>query len=410
MKKRPQTITAKASAPFVSEKEPTATILNYFDSSTTGSANPPHNETASDQHLSVQSGKQQSSAKGTRIRRLPVTKTKKPIQEPPIVLSPETAMKNVHEQDLMFGTSSQLEQDESSTFMRDLRCAIKESEAGEVEKRATPPKGNTSFASSTSSSSMNIRLHATSRDLWSVAARDIKGSLLCAEVINLTESPLSRPCSTETAKIPVPDDLTSDQPAADSSSEWRSIVTPAYIDSGKPPGTKLQVPTEEPSIPKSVAEATLKERPRSRSPIKQKRSRKGSKASNSKLVPLEKPNYKGYTTNDLKLEVKSNGFKPIRRREEMIALLDRCWESRNRAVLQSLPPNIKLSTAPVENPTVIVEGLEDDSSKSKKCLPTKGVKSVRKAARAATEVVDMMAPTPPTRTKKRSRVVSLVAP
>ncbi|KAL9033708.1 MAG: hypothetical protein Q9214_007384, partial [Letrouitia sp. 1 TL-2023] len=364
MKKKPQTITAKASAPFMSEKEPTATILNYLDSSTAGSANSLQSETASDHHLSVQSDKQQLSAKEAKTRRVPVAKTKNSIQEPPMVLPPETAMKTAHEQDLMFGTSSQLERDESPTFTRDLQCAIKESEAAEAEKRATPTRGNISFASSTSSSSINIRLHATSRDLWSVAARDIKGSLLCAEVINLTESPLSRPCSIKTTETPVPGDPTSDQSTADGSSEWRSIGTPVHINSSMPPGTKLQVLTEEPSIPKSVAEASLKERPRSRSPVKQKRARKGSKALNPKSLPLEKPNYKGFTTNDLKIEVKSNGFKPIRRREEMIALLERCWESRNRAALQSLPPNIKLSTAPVENPTAAAESPEDDPSKS----------------------------------------------
>ncbi|KAL9608509.1 MAG: hypothetical protein Q9167_006660 [Letrouitia subvulpina] len=409
MKKKPQTITAKASAPFISEKEPTTTIQKYFGSSTTGSADSLRNEKPSNQHLSVQSDKQQLPTKKVKSRSSPILKMKKSIQEAPVVLSPKAAMKTAHEQDVIFGTSSQLERDESPAFTRELQCAIKESEAVEAEKCATPNRGNTSFASSISSNSINIRLHAASRDLWSVAARDIEGSLLRAEVVNLTESPLPRSRSAKTNKTPVPDKPTSNQPAANSTSEWQSIDTPVHIGSSKPPKTQLQVLTEESSIPKSVAEASLKERPRSRSPVKQKRPRKGSKASTCKPVSLEMPKYKGYTTNDLKIEVKSNGFKPIRRREEMIALLERCWESRNRAALQSLPPNVKLSMAPVEKLTAAAEGPEDDPSESK-YFPIKGVKAARKTARAAMEDVDMTAPTPPTRKKKESEVALSAAP
>jgi hypothetical protein len=47
----------------------------------------------------------------------------------PILLSPESALKKVKDQDVLFGTSSQLVGDESPTFLRDLQQAMKVSEA-----------------------------------------------------------------------------------------------------------------------------------------------------------------------------------------------------------------------------------------------------------------------------------------
>ena len=55
----------------------------------------------------------------------------------------------------------------------------------------------------------------------------------------------------------------------------------------------------------------------------------------------EMPNYQGFPTVDLCKEIASFGFKAIKKRSEMIALLERCWESQARIALQTLECNVK---------------------------------------------------------------------
>lgn len=60
---------------------------------------------------------------------------------------------------------------------------------------------------------------------------------------------------------------------------------------------------------------------------------------------LAKPNFEGYPTAQLAKELASYGFKPIKNRKRMIALIEKCWEGKQRVALKTLESNTHLSTA-----------------------------------------------------------------
>ncbi|KAF1990351.1 hypothetical protein K402DRAFT_389975 [Aulographum hederae CBS 113979] len=85
------------------------------------------------------------------------------------LLSPETAALRIQNQDLLFGTSSQLAREDSPTFLRDLQQAMRDSEAASDNIASETPSGHMQSSFS--------RLKS-SKTLWSAAARDEKDSLL----------------------------------------------------------------------------------------------------------------------------------------------------------------------------------------------------------------------------------------
>lgn len=158
----------------------------------------------------------------------------------------------------------------------------------------------------------------------------------------------------------------------------KNVPEPALVDNSGtailPLASKEATVDAEQNIPRSLAEASLRERPKCRSPAKKakapkdpkepqqaKRSRKrkepkeseerqqneasgSTKKREEKEQPCAKerpegmPNYRGFPTADLNKLVSSYGFKAIKRRDDQIKLLEQCWESKNRTVLQSLEP------------------------------------------------------------------------
>lgn len=252
---------------------------------------------------------------------------------------------------------------------------------------------NAASAMSGSSTGTGISLHIASRNLWSVAARDTQGSLLDAEVVNLLDegeapAPLVKDIDQPELRIPVeeirnPATITH-KPELESfislpdedklqEQDHRSIVDPSLC---------LQ-----PSIPKSVAEAALRQRPGSRSPVK-----KTSKSKTKKGDQTQKPEYQGFTISKLAKEIASYGFKPIKNREQMITLLERCWEGKARMALQSLPPNANV-------PSLGPLGSNEISAKAPSPPKKKGKPAVIEAA--PTHTNEGEAPPPKTRGRPR---------
>lgn len=303
------------------------------------------------------------------------SKVKKKIKQPVIILSPESTMKKLYEQDLLFGTSSQLVREESPTHIRDIQQAIKESEI-----RAESPyvsfhnESQTSLQSDVSKVS-SLKFATATRNLWSAAARDDAGSLLNVDVVDLVDTPqpsrslpleVGKPKDTEAADAPV------ESPNANVDGDWHSVD-----DKAKDVWSEAENP-----ILRSVAEAALRERPRSRSPTKKQGRRKDTKAFTTEISFPDMPHYSGFTDADLKKEVVAFGFKPMRRREEMIPLLQRCWESKNRTALQSLPPNLPRTLAPAKD---LRKEVSAPSSLTKLSTPKKKKGRQAKKQSAATE-------------------------
>jgi hypothetical protein len=86
---------------------------------------------------------------------------------------------------------------------------------------------------------------------------------------------------------------------------------------------------------------------------------------------IQKPNFEGYLTTQLASELASYGFKPVNSRDQMIALLERCWEGKNRVALQSLGTNANLSTSGSTVSTTVTEAECSPQKRSTKASPTK---------------------------------------
>ena len=189
-KKKPQTITEKATAPFVECEMPSERSLRqYFEeraSIQTKANTSPRRETPASSNKRVQAKKKAVNNKAS---------------QPPVLHSPETAMQKAKDQDFLFGTSSQLARDESPTFSRDLQQAMKESEIVEQQQSESSKDMDDFLDISTTIKRAPRSLALTpSKNLWSAAARDFDVALLDAEVLDLTKTPVPAKLATRAPK------------------------------------------------------------------------------------------------------------------------------------------------------------------------------------------------------------------
>lgn len=317
--KKLQTVTAKATAPFMSiESLETPSLLQYFEPTVAEPEGLTNGQTSSIGAPATTMGKPLAK-RATKVK-LTTAKAKKAI-----LLSPESAMKTAKNQELIFGTSSQLVRGESPSFLKDTQQAMKESESNEGDWEPSQP--------SAKFKPYNTLAFTESRNLWSEASRDFGGSLLDAEVVDLSETP--KPLKTLTER---PQPAAPPKPVEPQSKQGEGERLGAELTSNTPKldiestsALQQQLQQLEQTMPRSVAEAALKKRPKSRSPVK--------KFVASRLAPDQMPNYKGFTDVQLSKAVSAYGFKTVKKREGMIVLLQQCWESKVAMALQELPTN-----------------------------------------------------------------------
>ena len=358
-KKKPQTVTEKATAPFAPAKSMDApSLLQYFGASTTAEPVIPA-KGASDIPEKSMTVRRKSPVKKSAASKPTKTKTKRSVQKQPILLSPESAMKTARNQELIFGTCSQLVREESPTIIRDLQQAMKESELTVEQKQSRAKDYEFLDLPSGRSRSSNVHAIMASRSLWSAASRNIDGSLVEVETVNLVDTPKPLCLVAKFAAVtnysgaPEPQLRSNDNIEQSHESQGVSIVPKLSLGTSH----KIQQQSREPEsvIPRSVAEAALRDRPKSKSPVK--------KASAAKGAINQMPVYEGSTDVQLKKEVSSYGFKPIKKREAMIKLLEQCWHSKMSIALQEVPANVSLPQ-PVKE--TITADVSEQSSPSKK--------------------------------------------
>ncbi|KAJ0420017.1 hypothetical protein BJY00DRAFT_146940 [Aspergillus carlsbadensis] len=213
-----------------------------------------------------------------------------------IVLSPETALKTLEGQDLVFGTCSQLEREDSPILLQETKIALEESEkdASASSLHQTQDKVLAQFTSAP-------YLTKPSRNLWAVAARDSEGLLRDVEVIELLDTP-------QAAKtIILPDDGAKkmDQRIQAHDADNRCDILPAKeatTDSAccieGLPGPAMQAVEHTIDEPNVASETSM-------------------------------PDYKELTDADLAKKIKSNGLKAIKNRKKMIEVLEKCWAAQH---------------------------------------------------------------------------------
>lgn len=266
-------------------------------------------------------------------------KSKKGTADEPILLSPESALKQVGNQDFVFGTSSQLAREDSPSLLRDLHDAMQASNQLDDydDPFVSPPTKIAERANA---------VIAAKRNLWSISARDDHGDLMDIETIDLAHTPVTKPQD----RIIISQNPSSSwiTPAKD---EWLDIDE---IEEDRPPST--QVPTRQMGpIERSINLQLLNSPPQSMNSLKgvsvsspkRKKSAKqpGAKSTTSKKAEASKmPDYESYTTSQLSKEISKFKFKPIKSRKRMIDLLIQCYESQNSPALGVLQGNITSTT------------------------------------------------------------------
>ena len=343
-KKKPQTITDKATAPFIGQSKETDTSLRrYF-------TEPPLTENDADTSIQHHGLDSQCKRKQAKKRKDTVKKSVKKTTEPIVLHSPETAMKYAKEQDCLFGTSSQLARDESPGFLRNLQQALKESER-ESESCKTSNEVDTFLDIPTAIKRPSKSLALTpSRSLWSAAARDFNQALLDAEVLDLT-------------KTPIPAKSTNNTRALDGIAKRESLIASNNPKVSEKPAWSDELPTRAPD----GSEESLKSSPSLIAETSSKHFQKhltGSPEGDSVRVNTRNlTDYEVYTDIELREKVVAFGFKPMKKRTAMIAVLERCWKSQHENASEEKLNNVN-GLPP--NPGVRSEGLPATSSMSRR--------------------------------------------
>ncbi|OLN85414.1 Structure-specific endonuclease subunit SLX4 [Colletotrichum chlorophyti] len=338
-KKKPRTMTELATAAYVVRDAPKEDA----------SSAPPLDTVEPDAEAGKPKGKTgKRTAKGKKPKKMP------PLD--PVLLSPTTALRQAAKQDYVFGTSSQLAREHSPTFLRDLQTALQASNS--FTKDEDP------FVTPINSDAIEPEPRLK---LWDVGARDEDGRLLDLEVINLADTPqttataardgsdpygysgIEKPTALppnpipSDASFPDIDDLllkgtTGEAPrehtktsplfsTIQSNQKVPDAIEAVLVSSGSLPDHEDQdhhlMPVRLPSTGKVLRTATT---------------------APEHVPEPKKPNFDLYTDAQLSREIASYGFKPVKRRQGMLALLNDCWASKQRTALASLPTNHPMST------------------------------------------------------------------
>lgn len=340
-KKKYTTITSIATSHYLGEddKVVTPTPLQQFLSTTQAKDIGDPDEPAPD------TAKRKRPSKKSTARKKSLPKS--------ILLSPESAMKALDSQETLFGSCSQLARDESPSLVRDTLEALKQSESSfsstPVPTQITVPSEPGSVTRATRGSARFAR----SRNLWANAARDEDNALLQIETIDLIDSPDLRlafagkdamlqagaqrhyhsqspekttpslrgghlPMSARNTRCQLVDidDLSFITPYAKSISmptlQARGLQTVA-----KPPDGAAA----EPDHPSGKIGDTQEEHPSGRQD-----------AEGTSLQKPPRPSFGGYSDTELAKQIKEYGFKPMKKREKMIEILERCWDEKHKSI------------------------------------------------------------------------------
>lgn len=335
-------------------------------------------------------------------------KGKKGTAQAPILLSPESAMKQVGKQDFVFGTSSQLAREDSPGLLRDLHDAMQASNEADSNDHFALP------IIEAPATSDRQQLATTKRNLWAAASRDAAGDLLEVEMIDLADSSPAIPTKVVQADPPAPsssilgeedEDFWHDVEELSQSLTQTQPTQPSSIGPVEAAiRFELQNSPSKSAVPSSTSSETTPALLASSQPVKQP-----TKAAKSKVPVM--PDFSSYTSDRLAKEIAKYRFKPVKSRDQMIVLLQRCWEGKHRTALNNLSTNGSSRKTQTEPIAKVSKNSEDSPERprgrprkdSTATTPTK-MKSPRKKALDTVEYLEMDSDTPLSqiRTPKKS--------
>ncbi|PLB34342.1 protein slx4 [Aspergillus candidus] len=281
-------------------------------------------------------------------------------QEPQfIVLSPEAAAKTIEDQDLVFGTCSQLEREESPQTLREMQAAIHESERSMATDLSQESRPGSLFNRMT-------RFNNT-KSLWSIAARDSEGSLVQAEVLDMVDMPAISKIERESNEDKCPE-KNSDEHTNDNSKQHAVIdlETARQVQATKvtssPASTTM--PFQEPQFSQDKPQQT----PQPPEPN------------------LPMPQFNAFTDAELSKQITTYGFKPLKSRKKMLELLQKCWESKRgpRSNAEDKQPNPPASQSSSSQQQAPKKRQRKTNTTKKTSATTKAKTQPRTSAKPAT--------------------------
>lgn len=280
----------------------------------------------------------------------PRKKAKSTVKEPTfIVLSPEAAAKALDDQDLIFGTCSQLEREDSPETIRNMQQAILASESQPSSRLSVGCETPTRLGAS----------RTGTKNLWGVASRDANGSLIQAErkILNRSNE-TSQPSKLKQKETQAASALLS-------ADDWLEVDN----DTPAPPRTTAN-PLDEASKP-ITSDFPIPSKPATVPATKKQLKEAKSKQADSQ--PPTMPHYPGFTDAELSKQVTSFGFKSVRGRKKMIDLLQKCWESKH---------------GPVDSQTEAPQPSQKDESQTGQEASTKVASKAKAKAKTSTSTKD----------------------
>ncbi|KAL9617343.1 MAG: hypothetical protein Q9160_007873 [Pyrenula sp. 1 TL-2023] len=323
--KKLTTITARATADSIQIEEPGG-LMQYFSKG----------------EESVEISKKPKRTTKKTSKTVTAGKKKLPPRAP---ASPNSAIQTFQEQDLIFGSASQLERDESPTLTRDTLKAIKESEEASLNARSPVPV-STGDAALTPFNNSTRRLATIrkSRNLWAAAGRDEDGSLLSLETLELLDTPAVRQALAD-PPVPLPPEL-GKKPLLDGEEPRNSTRTrggwldlDADFDVRTPIAKRLNPAQQIRAVHTQVQNcAASKSEDAVNEPNKFNPAPKIAENAVRSFDPCDRPSFTGFTNEQLSAKLASYGFKPIKKREKMIQTLERCWEDQQKLNVEPEEP------------------------------------------------------------------------
>ncbi|KAK7936013.1 hypothetical protein PG985_001508 [Apiospora marii] len=309
-KKKIRTITELAMAPYqlpdlsdgiVLTPGNTETLLKHFDVDGAVQAQADHQRIVMDFQEEKSKGKKKKAPAKPR-------KKKAGTAEDPILLSPNSAIKQASNVDFLFGTSSQLQSDEPAEVLRDLQAAIQASNRANDDDEDDDDKSG----------------------LWHKGARDVDGSLLIFKVVDSRDGvEPSRGSPSPALEASTTDN---DFPDISKICASTSQAGPSSLTTTQTTQSQQAVPSSRTTLPSSEAPATMALPPPPPRPAP---------------VPAAKskrPDFTVFTDAQLSRKISSYGFKPMKRRTAMIALLEQCWDEQQPADAVPAAPSISDSS------------------------------------------------------------------
>lgn len=253
------------------------------------------------------------------------SKANKAAPQPSALLNPQAALEQANRQEFVFGTSSQLARDDDPIPLGDHQRAV------QLPRQSMDP-----FAENSPIARKPRKAKPT---MWEAALMIEEEGATEVEVLDLisssqVEKQLQR---SEPVSLLSPPIGISDIPTQ------QNLSTPIPVASNTPILEKPLLQQQNPIISKPI---TVTELPKSG----------------------QCPNFESYSTAELAKELASYKFKPIKKRDQMIALLEKCWEGKNRAALGSLGVNTIISKANNE-PTSPQRKQKQATASSKSPMP-----------------------------------------